>query len=394
MRYSVAAAPRRDTRMPSRRIVLHLRSTGALLGAERVILQLAARSEAHGYTPVVAGVQDRRDPSPELCRLAREMGIESYVFPCRAGFDRSLAALIRQTVRERGVSLMHCHGYKDDIHALAARAGVVKVATNHLWKGTSWRSRLYVHADALALRRFDHVVAVSRPILDDMRRRGLKASKTSLIPNGIDSAPFATPLSDDRRRALRPELGLEPSDVVAVSVSSLTPEKGHRYVLEGLPRAAQTFPALRWLVVGDGPLREAIHEQAVALGISERVRLVGWRRDVPDLLRASDLFLLPSLVEGLPMALLEAMAAGLPAVASAVGDVATVIDDGRNGTLCAPGDVAALGTGISRYAGDAGLRNEHGARARATVEERFSSRAMAAAYCALYDELLSRRGGA
>jgi glycosyltransferase involved in cell wall biosynthesis len=372
--------------------VMHVRSSGALLGAERVVLELAERSRASGYEPLVVSLQDQGDSAPEMNVLARQAGLDSLVLPCRRGFDRMLLGGLREIVRQRDVSLVHCHGYKEDIHVLAARLGVPKVATNHLWKGTTWKLRVYAQLDALALRRFDHVVAVSRPVLEDMRRLRVSPEKMSVIPNGIDASPFSAPLADERRRGLRREFGLGLDDVVAISVSSLTVEKGHRYVLEAMPEVARTSPRLRWLVVGDGPLREGLDRTAADLGLSTHVLFAGTRRDVADLLRAADLFLLPSLIEGLPMALLEAMAAGLPAIATAVGDVATVIEDGRNGTLCAPASAFELGAALRRYASDAGLRLAHGSRARATVVENFSSTSMARSYCALYDDVLSRHG--
>ncbi len=371
---------------------MHVRSSGALLGAESVVLELAKHSAQFGYTPVVTAFQDRGDPPPELCQLARQFGVDSHTFSCGPGFDRTLPARLRAFVHKRNVSLVHCHGYKEDIHVLAARTGVAKVATNHLWKRTNWKLRLYARADAVALRCFDHIVAVSRPVFEDMTRLGLSPRRMSVIPNGIDASTFTRPLSDEQKQALRLELGISHDDIVAISVSSLTVEKGHRYMLEALPEIVRACPRLCYLVVGDGPTLGDLQRQATALDVRGHVVFAGPRTDVAALLGVAALFVLPSLIEGLPMALLEAMAAGLPAVASSTGDVPTAIEDGRNGTLCTPGSVADVAAAVQRYASDPDLRLDHGSRAQATVVENFSSASMARAYCALYDNVLSRHG--
>jgi glycosyltransferase involved in cell wall biosynthesis len=380
--------------MPSTPTVMHVRSTGALLGAERVILELARAAAGFGYRTLVVGLQDAGDPPPELCRAAQESGVESHTLECRSGFDTGLTTRLRGFARYHGISLIHTHGYKEDIHVLAARAGVPKVATNHLWKRTTWRLRLYARLDARALRRFDHVVAVSRPILDEMRHMGLDPARMSLIPNGIDASAFASPLTETRRQAVRAAFAFSLDDVVAISVSSLTVEKGHRFMLAAMPEIVRACPHVRYLVVGAGPAEVELRREANHLGVSDRVSFAGPRSDVADLLRAADVFVLPSLIEGLPMALLEAMAAGLPAVASAVGDVPAVLRDGYNGTLHEPGSVRALTDAVTRYAADPERRLAHAREARATVLERFSSTGMAKAYYALYDRLLSHRTGA
>jgi glycosyltransferase involved in cell wall biosynthesis len=368
---------------------MHVRSSGALLGAERVVLELARSSPAWGYDAIIVALQDEGDPAPEMCAIARQEGIESASLLCRRGFDRALPARLAEIARLRGVSLLHSHGYKEDIHIAMARGRFPLVATNHLWKRTDWRLRLYAALDALALRRFDHVVAVSGPVLDDMVRAMLPREKMSVIPNGIDVSAYRTSTSQAARRDARIRLGLPPDGLVAMSVSSLTVEKGHRYMLEALAAVAPALPELDWVVVGDGPLRQSLEQQVDALSIGEHVRFLGARRDVASLLQVADIFVLPSLIEGLPIALLEAMAAGLASIATSTGDIPSVIDHGRNGLLCLPGCSPELESAVRRYASDAQLRALHGANARASVLERFSATRMAERYCHLYDKVLS-----
>jgi glycosyltransferase involved in cell wall biosynthesis len=374
--------------VPARAVVLHVRSGGAVLGAEQVVIELSRQSPRYGYTPVVAALRDARDGHPPLCQAAEEYGIEVLAFPCSAGIDLSLVARLRHFVRQRGVSIVHSHGYKEDVHVALARLPVATLATNHLWKRTNWRLRAYARADALALRSFDHIVAVSSPIKDEMVSLGIDPGRVSVIANGIDVARYAHVPSPSEREACRAELGVERSDFVAIAVGSLTPEKGHRELVRAIASIAARFPSLRCVIVGDGPLRESLSRSREDLGIASRVILTGARTDVPRLLRSADVFVLPSLREGLPMALLEAMAASLPCVASAVGDVPSVIRRWASGILCRPGNVHDLAEALSAYLADPTRRQEHGRVAREVVAMGFSSAVMGGRYAALYDGLI------
>jgi glycosyltransferase involved in cell wall biosynthesis len=367
--------------MPKR--IIQLRSSSAMLGAERVVLELSKRSWEFGYESIVVALQSPDDPEPELVRLARAAGIQAKVLACRGRFDPTIFGRIRRLVRAERVDLLHAHGYKENFYGLLAGTGVPTVATNHLWKRGTRSLRLYCWLDSRLIRHFDHVVAVSEPIRQELLQAGVPDHKLSRIANGIDTGPFRRAAAGGRRASL----DLPQDRLVVGMVSSLTPEKGHVHALEALARLRGRFPDLLLAVVGDGPQRPALQAAADRLGLRDQVRFCGRRSDVAEVLGAFDVFLLPSLNEGLPIALLEAMAAARPVVASRVGDVPAVVRDDDTGLLVPPADVSALAAALARLAADPDLRSRLGRAAADAVERRFSAEQMARQYCLLYDRL-------
>jgi glycosyltransferase involved in cell wall biosynthesis len=363
-----------------------------MLGAERVVLELSQRTREFGYESVILALQSPGDPEPELITLAREAGIQTEILVCQGRFDPRAASQIRRFVHDQRIDLLHSHGYKENFYALLARPGVPMVASNHLWKRTSRALRFYCWLDSKLIRHFDYVVAVSEPIRQEMLQAGVPAGKLSKIANGIDVEPFRRAAASSDREAVRASLGIAPDRLVVGMLSGLGREKGHIYALEAVARLREEFPDLVLAIVGDGPELPALQGAVARLGLSSHIRFCGRRRDVADVLSSFDVFLLPSLIEGLPMALLEAMATGRAAVTSRVGDVPAAIRDGHTGLLVPPADVAALANALARVLGDVELRDRLGRSAAEVIENEFSSRQMARQYCALYDRLQTAPG--
>ncbi|HEX5759217.1 MAG TPA: glycosyltransferase family 4 protein [Thermoanaerobaculia bacterium] len=294
---------------------------------------------------------------------------------------RRLLALLR---RER-IELVHAHlAYAALWGALAApRVGVPLVATLHLppeepsehppWSREGVRQRLLGRA---LDRRAAAVVAVSEAVRRAHLERGrIRAEKLVVAHNGVDAAAFRPPAAAQRRELrarVRRELGLPPEALVAITVSVLRPGKGIEVLLAAARDVAAALPEARFVVAGDGPLRAALEVGAREAGVEELLRWIGFRRDVAELLAASDLFVLPTLADALPTALLEAMAAGLPVVASAVGGVPEVVEDGETGVLVPPGDAAALAHAVAALLPRPERRAAMGERGLRRVEERFS----------------------
>lgn len=369
--------------------VLHLRSSGDLLGAETVILQLVSALQDRGISNTVACVVDGGDPEPQLLREAAARGAGVEAIPSSGRFDVHLPSRVRAVAQRCRASLLHTHGYKEDIAAVLARTGLPILATNHLWKRTNWQLHLYALLDALALQCVQQVVAVSQPIAGEMQRVGVPASRITVIPNGLDPAPFLASDNPTTRRNSRLALGLEDHHVVLAAIGSLTEEKGFDLLLASLPALRALTPDLKLLVIGDGPLRNELMQRAARLGVEEPVRFLGRRRDVPDLLACADIFVLPSRREGLPMVLLEAMAAGKAIVATAVGEVPTVLANG-GGTCVAPDDSRALTDALAELVTDPARREALGGRAQSMLLARYTAAGMAEQYLTLYRSLLRR----
>jgi len=230
------------------------------------------------------------------------------------------------------------------------------------------------------------------PVSEDLRRWleetvRIPREKTLFIRNGVDTERFAAATGDGGAAPWGPD------DIVIGTVARIQDVKNHRDLVDAFARLRAQHPRLRLSIVGDGPLMPAVRAQVAALGLQEVVWLPGARADVAQLLPGFSLFALPSLAEGTPVSMLEAMACGLPVVASNVGGIPEVISDGREGRLVPPRDVDALAQAIADYARDPGLRRRHGDAARVRVEQAFGMRAMLEQYDQLYQLLYRQKLG-
>jgi glycosyltransferase involved in cell wall biosynthesis len=232
--------------------------------------------------------------------------------------------------------------------------------------------------------RIDGVILVSGGQAREWRGWGAPASRLHIVANGVP-----TPGVTEPRAEIRAQLGLEPDAVVAVAVASMRSVKRHPDFVHAVRIAARDYPQLTGIVVGDGPDRPAV--QAAAAG-DPRIVLLGHRDDVARILTAADLFVLASEREAAPMAILEAMAAGLPVIATAVGSVPEIVSEGETGRLVAPGQPEALARALAELASDPELRARMGAAARRLHRERFDAEPMVDHYERLIGEASNRSG--
>lgn len=237
----------------------------------------------------------------------------------------------------------------------------------------------------------DGFIAVSSDVADTVRAAYRPPpGRLAVIPNGVDIERYAREVDRD---AVRASVGVAADAPLAIVVAKLMTQKGHAVLLDALPGVLERVQALRVVLVGEGELRVAIEERVSGAGLEDSVTFAGNRGDIPQLLAASDVFVLPSLWEGLPMALLEAMASGLPVVATAVSGTREVVEAGRSGILVPPGDAAALGTALIDVLERPELAASLGAAARSRVEDCYSARAQAKRHAELYRSRLASISG-
>ncbi|MDY6876433.1 MAG: glycosyltransferase [Chloroflexota bacterium] len=231
-------------------------------------------------------------------------------------------------------------------------------------------------------------IAVSDKVAKAMLRTiGPIQDKVTVICNGVDVKRYQKP--GDRIK-VRSQLGLQAKTRLVAIAATLKEQKGHRYLIEAMTSIVPRYPELHVLFIGDGDLRGELQAQVKRLGMGDRIHFLGNRSDVPELLAASDFFVLPSLWEGLPMALLEAMATGLPIVATEVSGTVQVMIPNETGILVPPGDAQHLAEAIEHIISDATLAQAMGAAARRRVKAEFSAQKQADEHLALYRRLLSR----
>jgi glycosyltransferase involved in cell wall biosynthesis len=233
------------------------------------------------------------------------------------------------------------------------------------------------------------IAAISEGVRRALETSGVPGQLIRVIPSGIDLEPFEEPFD---RAAARASLGIAPDEVIAIQIAALAPHKSQTTLLQAAAAATGAAPRLRVWIAGEGALQEALAAEHRSLGLGDRVRFLGFREDVVPLLRAADLFVLSSYLEGLGTSVLDAMAAGLPVVATAVGGVPEIVQADMTGLLVPPKDPGALAAAMGRLTADPALRAAMGAHGRERARA-FSADRTASLTRALYEELLGRLPG-
>lgn len=274
------------------------------------------------------------------------------------------------------------------------RARVIHTYHGHVLEGyfSPLMTRLFISLERVLARISDAIVAIS-PAIELELRDGFRigrAPQYRVVPLGFDLSPFAA-VDDQARAQARRDLQIDAGADVVSTVGRLTAIKQHRLFLDAVAIAARSRPRLVALVAGDGELRAGLESYARQIGIADRVRFLGWRRDLATIYAATDVFLLSSRNEGTPVALIEAMAAGVPGVSTDVGGVKDVISSDAIGARVADGDAAGLATQLVRYLSDRELARAAGRRARAAVLGRYSLDRLVRDITALYRDLLHAR---
>jgi glycosyltransferase involved in cell wall biosynthesis len=308
----------------------------------------------------------------------------------RGRFDPRVVTDLVRLARRRKAAILHVHGYASaDFGRIAARAaGAALVLHEHF---ADPRMPAYQGwADRVLAGWTDRAIAVSGSTRDFLvRKRHVPAERVRVIWNGAPLAEFA-PVSPERAAEARRALGIAREAPVIGTIGRLNEQKGHRFLLDAAPAVVARHPHARFLIVGDGDLSLPLRAQAQALGLADRVTFAGHRTDVPEMLGAIDLLCLPSLYEGTPLALFEAMAAAKAIVASAVDGCAEVLADGKTGLLVPPRDPAALAAALLRALDEPGLRERLESAAREDAR-RYDIEATVRRIEALYDEVLAER---
>ncbi len=323
--------------------VLHVVAPARVGGLETVVRSLTAGLRERGHDARVAAVLSADEAAHPWCEQLRTSGVPvDEIRVSGRAYLRERAA-VRSLCARHGARILHTHGYRPDVidAGVGRRLGIPRVTTVHGRIGGDWRNRLYERLQLAAFRSMDAVVAVSRPLAEELSRDGVRSSRLRVLPNAYAAD---RPLLE--REAASAELNLpllHGSPPRIGWVGRLSAEKGLDVLLDALALVGDHGPTLS--VVGTGRDERVLRERAERLGIAGRVT---WHGNVPDagrLLGAFDLFVLSSRTEGTPMVLLEAMAAGVPIVAAAVGGVPDVVTE-EEAYLVPPDNIAALAAAV------------------------------------------------
>jgi len=368
--------------------ILQIISSGGLYGAEQVVLNLARHFPRMGHESQIAVFENLRAPNVHIAEAAAALHLPVQLVPCRGRFDWDAVARLRSLAESYNSDVVHMHGYKADLYGYAAlrRLQTAKVSTCHGWVHNTLALSAYGVMDRFMLRRFDLVVAVSAEIAETLRRAGISPEKIRVIDNGIDVASLETAAP-----TLRRDLGLDSKCILVGAIGRLSPEKGSDVFVVAARIVVQQHPEVKFVVVGDGPERKKLEELTREYGLQGKLFWAGRRDDMPGVYASLDIQVQPSLKEGLPMTILEGLAAGKPIVATRVGAVKTVIINEHTGLLVNPGSADEIASAVARLIQDSSLRTCLGQAGRARVKANFSATAMTEKYLLAYAEVLKTR---
>jgi len=369
-------------------------------GAERLVVDTARRLDPKQFAlQIYTLYAARRDYEGAL----REIGVPETCLGLE-GLGGSVSAALRLAAifRRERPDVVHTHLFGANLvgrwAARLARCPVVSTYHDADYEPvvrignptlTPFKQRVLQMLDALTVAATNpRHVAVSEYVADSVRRR-IRADGVRVIPNGVDPSVFH-PDAEGRKRA-RAQLELPASTGVVACVGRMTPQKGQATLIRAMPRILEARADTRLLLVGDGPDQAALRQLASGLSLDRHVAFLGVRPDVPEVLRAADVLAVPSLHEGFGLVLIEALATGVPVVASRTGPIPEIIDDGVSGLLVPVGDPPALAEAIRSLLTDEARWRSLSLQGRREVEARFDIQAMLSALERLYREMVAER---
>lgn len=353
----------------------------------------ASRPEA-GLPPVRIAIATFRRGSRSMpfVDAARSAGIPVHVIPERCRFDPAVLSRLRAVVREVQPDVVQTHNVKS--HALLRLSGAWPdgpwIAFHHGYTATDWKDRLYNRLDRWSLRKADRVVVVCEAFASKFQAYGIPRRRIVVrhnsVPAFVNPAPEAVALA-------RSAIGAAPGTLVVLAVGRLSREKGHADLLEAVALLRLSpLPPFRVVILGEGPERPALLKQCAARNLQDLVVFAGHHPDAAPFYAAADVLALPSHAEGSPNVVLEAMAAGVPVVATAVGGVPEIVKHGVNGWTVPPRQPEAMAAALARLLQEDELRRRLSAAGRRHAASSFSPPAYWRALAALYAEVLGTAG--
>jgi glycosyltransferase involved in cell wall biosynthesis len=356
-------------------------------GAENVLLSLLSQLDQAHYDITVTYFT----PGPWVSRIAAT-GARLHRIRYYNRFDPLIWPQMLRIMRAEKPDIVHTHLFKSDLYGgLSAWLTHVPVRISTLHNADHWRKvRLLSLLARRIVSHYHAFVAVSPEVKNFVcQTTGLASHQIITIPNGVDVEAFA---ARDNREQTRQSLGILADAPVVGIVGRLEEQKGHSYFLQAVAQIISAVPKARFLVVGDGTLRTALEQQAEQLGVADHALFLGMRSDIPNLLSAMDILVFSSLWEGLPIALLEGMAARLPVVATRAGGMSSVVHDGQTGLLVSPADPDELADAITTLIQHPQLAHAMGTAGQQRVRTQYSEQAMVDQVTDLYERLLSDKG--
>ncbi len=368
--------------------VTHIRTSHGIFGAERVILGLLQAADKDSFDMHVTLVGSEPGLNKDFFEAIKRMGIGVENFMLQGRLDWRGIQRLRHHLLAQEIDIIHCHDFKANFYGLMASlgTGIKKVTTVHGSTKDSLLLKLYLgFNEYFLIRFFDKIIAVSEHLKDELQGNFISPRKIAMIPNGVDLNFFDAQMQN---KTPEPDLEVPHGKKVIGIIGRLFPDKGHKDLFNALKLLQHDFPDLLLLVVGGGPDEEELRLMRTDLGLQDRIIFAGVRHNMKKVFDAIDIFAMPSIREGLPMALLEAMLAEKPIVATKVGGMAALVGEGKFGRAVNANDPEGLAKEIKFILLNPEVANETAKRAASFVRSEFSAETMAQKTEALYREIV------
>jgi glycosyltransferase involved in cell wall biosynthesis len=354
-------------------------------GAERVAVHIVTRLNPHSYEPVIVSLRGRLEC--DLDGLLEHAGVEVRYLGKPPGFDYRMYSKLHSVLNDCRPDIVHTHiqvlRYSLPSMLLLKRASLLhtvhNMAEREIEPRMRWIQRYAFNQGVVPVAVADKVALSLKSVY------GIRQCR--VIPNGVPMDYYACPQTP--RQEWRVREGFTDQDVLLVCVARFAPQKNHALLLRAFAEGPASDPNVHLILIGEGPLRKQLEDQAKNLRLGKRIRFLGLRTDIPDVLNAMDVFVLSSDWEGNPLSVIEAMASGLPTVSTAVGGVPDLFESGKEGLSVQPGDVQGLSNSMAYLSGNREARMSMGAAAARRARKHYDVATMVRSYEDLYEELVN-----
>ena len=372
--------------------IMHIRDSEGIFGGERTILSLGKYINKEQFSLFLICLVNKNMRSEQFMSRAGQVGFHVIPLPVKGRIDISAIIKMRRILRSYGIAIIHSHDFKSDLYGLLAslNLGIRRVATAHGSTHDSWRKRLYLFVNEYVIYKFiDKVIPVSADLAKHLRNQHIKPECIKVIQNGIDVQLFKGESENGKVGASSDSFELRNGRKTFGVIGRLFPDKGHRFFVKAFANVLKTHPSIRGMIFSDGPSKDEILKQVEKMNLQNHIHLCGMKPDIKDVYESIDYLIVPSLREGLPYVLLEAMINEIPVVASAVGDIPSVVENEVTGYLVRPGDVEGIEKAMIRLIEDPMKTKEMTKKGYRVVSERFTAERMARENEEVYRSLLT-----
>lgn len=368
--------------------VFHVRNSNYLGGIETTLVGWFKYADRERYDHRLQVFNERGGLHERSVTFLKELGIEAEMLPW--GHVRNLPGAVRTLatrVKAAPNPVLHSHDTRSDLVSLivSRMTGAPLIISNHAWHPAEFKRKVLEAIRVRLMHSADLIISVSQNTHQETLERGLPEEKCMAMYSGIDLEPYA---HAPPARQAREMLGVDEEHFVVGNIARLWPEKEQASLVEAAGLLVERYPQVRFVIVGDGPLKEDLERQINRAGLEKHVLMPGYCEDFVAVLAALDVFAFPSSAEGTPMVIYSAMAMGVPIVASPVSGVGEIVEDGRSGLFVPPSDAAAMAGAVEKLLEDISLGERLGAAAKKSCHDNYSAQSSVARLEGIYREQL------